>query len=191
MKSPLADAERDGDRIYAVIKGIGSSSDGKDKGLTAPRPEGQARALRRAYAKANFSPATVGLIEAHGTGTVAGDRAEVRALTDVFSEAQAPPQRHVPVQRLLGLLTQRVHLLGAPKAEHHGVSLQRLVADELLRARQAGARAVAAAVGFGHGTTVKTLQRIGAEELQVLLTLAHADGFDAACCPSLRGALPF
>jgi acyl transferase domain-containing protein/NAD(P)H-dependent flavin oxidoreductase YrpB (nitropropane dioxygenase family)/NAD(P)-dependent dehydrogenase (short-subunit alcohol dehydrogenase family) len=89
----LADAERDGDRIYAVIKGVGSSSDGKDKGLTAPRPEGQARALRRAYAKANFSPATVGLIEAHGTGTVAGDRAEVRALTDVFAEAEAPPQR--------------------------------------------------------------------------------------------------
>ncbi|MGH7045327.1 MAG: SDR family NAD(P)-dependent oxidoreductase [Stellaceae bacterium] len=89
----LADAERDGDRIYALIKGIGSSSDGRDKGLTAPRPEGQARALRRAYAKANFSPATVGLIEAHGTGTVAGDRAEVRALTDVFTEAEAQPQR--------------------------------------------------------------------------------------------------
>jgi 3-oxoacyl-(acyl-carrier-protein) synthase/NAD(P)H-dependent flavin oxidoreductase YrpB (nitropropane dioxygenase family) len=54
----LADAERDGDRIYAVIKGVGSSSDGRDKGLTAPRPEGQARALRRAYSKANVSPAT-------------------------------------------------------------------------------------------------------------------------------------
>ncbi|RMF84224.1 MAG: 6-deoxyerythronolide-B synthase, partial [Nitrospinota bacterium] len=73
----LADAERDGDRIYAVIKAVAGSSDGRDKGLTAPRPEGQIRALRRAYAKAGFSPATVGLIEAHGTGTVAGDRAEV------------------------------------------------------------------------------------------------------------------
>ncbi len=88
----LADAERDGDRVYAVIKGTGGSSDGKDKGLTAPRPAGQALALRRAYAKANFSPATVGLIEAHGTGTVAGDRAEVSALTEVFSEAEAPTQ---------------------------------------------------------------------------------------------------
>ena len=48
----LADAERDGDRIYAVIKGMGASSDGRDKGLTAPRPEGQLRALRRAYDKA-------------------------------------------------------------------------------------------------------------------------------------------
>jgi acyl transferase domain-containing protein/NAD(P)H-dependent flavin oxidoreductase YrpB (nitropropane dioxygenase family)/NADP-dependent 3-hydroxy acid dehydrogenase YdfG len=88
----LEDAERDGDRIYAVIKGAGSSSDGKDRGLTAPRPEGQARALRRAYAKSGISPATVGLIEAHGTGTVAGDGAEVEALTQVFSEAQAQRQ---------------------------------------------------------------------------------------------------
>ncbi|MEO8592213.1 MAG: SDR family NAD(P)-dependent oxidoreductase [Candidatus Solibacter sp.] len=88
----LADAERDGDRIYAVIKGVGSSSDGKDRGLTAPRPEGQAVALRRAYAKAGISPATVGLVEAHGTGTVAGDGAEVQALTRVFSEAEAPRQ---------------------------------------------------------------------------------------------------
>ena len=48
----LADAERDGDRIYAVIKGVGASSDGRDKGLTAPRAEGQLRALHRAYAQA-------------------------------------------------------------------------------------------------------------------------------------------
>ncbi len=88
----LADAERDGDRIYAVIKGVGNSSDGKDKGLTAPRPEGQMRALRRAYAKAGVSPASVGLIEAHGTGTVAGDQAEVQALIRVFSEADANRQ---------------------------------------------------------------------------------------------------
>ena len=88
----LKDAERDGDRIYAVIKGVGSSSDGRDKGLTAPRPEGQARALLRAYAKANVSPASVSLIEAHGTGTVAGDQAEVQSLTRVFGQAQASQQ---------------------------------------------------------------------------------------------------
>ena len=56
----LADAERDGDRIYAVLKAVAGSSDGRDKGLTAPRPEGQARALERAYTQAGFSPATVG-----------------------------------------------------------------------------------------------------------------------------------
>ena len=85
----LVDAERDGDRIYAVIKAVAGSSDGRDKGLTAPRPEGQVRALDRAYAKAGFSPATVGLIEAHGTGTVAGDQAEVESLSRVFNAARA------------------------------------------------------------------------------------------------------
>ena len=83
------DAERDGDRIYAVIKGVAGSSDGRGRSLTAPRPEGQSLALERAYAKAGISPATVGLIEAHGTGTVAGDAAEVAALSDVFRAAGA------------------------------------------------------------------------------------------------------
>jgi acyl transferase domain-containing protein/NAD(P)H-dependent flavin oxidoreductase YrpB (nitropropane dioxygenase family) len=82
----LVDAERDGDRIYAVIRGVGAASDGRDRSLTAPRPEGQMRALRRAYAQAGFSPATVELVEAHGTGTVAGDGAEIKALSTVFGE---------------------------------------------------------------------------------------------------------
>jgi polyketide-type polyunsaturated fatty acid synthase PfaA len=81
----LADAERDGDRIYAVIKGIGASSDGRFKSIYAPRPEGQARALRRAYAEAGVEPASLGLLEAHGTGTVAGDICEVTALGQVFN----------------------------------------------------------------------------------------------------------
>jgi acyl transferase domain-containing protein/NAD(P)H-dependent flavin oxidoreductase YrpB (nitropropane dioxygenase family) len=87
----LADAERDGDRIYAVIKGVGGSSDGRSLGLTAPRPEGQRRAVDRAYEMAGVSPADVGLIEAHGTGTVAGDRAELATLTAVFTESGAEP----------------------------------------------------------------------------------------------------
>ncbi|MER7874757.1 SDR family NAD(P)-dependent oxidoreductase [Streptomyces solisilvae] len=87
----LADAERDGDRIYAVVKGVGSSSDGRSLGLTAPRPEGQRAALERAYANARISPADVGLIEAHGTGTVVGDRTELTVLGKVFTEAGAAP----------------------------------------------------------------------------------------------------
>ncbi|HRY14248.1 MAG TPA: beta-ketoacyl synthase N-terminal-like domain-containing protein, partial [Candidatus Competibacteraceae bacterium] len=87
----LADAERDGDRIYAVIKGIAGSSDGRAKGLTAPRPAGQLRALRRAYQEAGYSPATVGLWEAHGTGTVAGDRAELETVTTLLDESSAYP----------------------------------------------------------------------------------------------------
>ncbi|GAB7106059.1 hypothetical protein JCM4814A_43730 [Streptomyces phaeofaciens JCM 4814] len=85
----LADAERDGDRIYGVVKGLGSSSDGRSLGLTAPRPEGQRSALERAYRNAGVSPADVGLVEAHGTGTVVGDRTELRILSEVFTEAGA------------------------------------------------------------------------------------------------------
>ncbi|GHH33688.1 polyketide synthase [Lentzea cavernae] len=84
----LADAERDGDRVYAVIKGIGASSDGRSRGLTAPRPEGQQRALRRAYASAGLPVTDVGLVEAHGTGTVVGDRTELASLTEMFSEVE-------------------------------------------------------------------------------------------------------
>ncbi|MBO0819723.1 MAG: acyltransferase domain-containing protein, partial [Nocardiopsaceae bacterium] len=87
----LEDAERDGDRIYAVVKAVAGSSDGRSLGLTAPRPEGQRRALERAYARAGVSPADVGLIEAHGTGTVAGDRAELATLTAVFTSRGARP----------------------------------------------------------------------------------------------------
>ncbi|MGG6285201.1 beta-ketoacyl synthase N-terminal-like domain-containing protein [Leptolyngbya sp. AN03gr2] len=88
----LEDAERDGDRIYAVIKGIGSSSDGKFKSIYAPRPEGQVKALERAYADAKIDPATIGLIEAHGTGTMAGDPSELAALNQVFNDRKAKRQ---------------------------------------------------------------------------------------------------
>ncbi|WP_117671960.1 type I polyketide synthase, partial [Micromonospora sp. MW-13] len=87
----LADAERDGDRIYGVIKGLGGASDGRALGLTAPRPEGQRRALDRAYHRTGISPRDVGLVEAHGTGTVVGDRTELETLTRMFVEAGAEP----------------------------------------------------------------------------------------------------
>ncbi|MBC7530967.1 MAG: KR domain-containing protein [Oligoflexus sp.] len=85
----LSDAIRDNDRVYAVVKGVGSSSDGKSLGLTAPRKEGQMRALHRAYERAGVSPAEIELVEAHGTGTVVGDRTEMETLGEVFSEAGA------------------------------------------------------------------------------------------------------
>jgi len=85
----LEDAERDGDHIYGVIRGIGSSSDGRGTSVYAPLPAGQARALRRAYEVAGYSPETVELVEAHGTGTKAGDAAEFEGLRMVFSEANA------------------------------------------------------------------------------------------------------
>ncbi len=80
----LEDAERDGDRVYAVIRGLGSSSDGRSKSVYAPVSEGQAKALRRCYEQAGYSPASVDLVEGHGTGTKAGDAAELKGLNLVF-----------------------------------------------------------------------------------------------------------
>ncbi|MBE9049538.1 acyltransferase domain-containing protein [Nostocales cyanobacterium LEGE 11386] len=88
----LEDAERDNDKIYAVIKGIGTSSDGRYKSIYAPRKEGQVKALQRAYEDAGFSPATVGLMEAHGTGTMAGDPTEFGSLKDYFSRHDTKKQ---------------------------------------------------------------------------------------------------
>jgi len=82
----LADARRDADHVYAVIRGIGSSSDGRGGAIYAPVAKGQASALRRAYEAAGYGPETVELVEAHGTGTTAGDAVELTALGSVFAE---------------------------------------------------------------------------------------------------------
>ncbi|MBP1728951.1 MAG: Erythronolide synthase, partial [Deltaproteobacteria bacterium] len=86
----LADAERDGDRIYAVVKGVGSSSDGKGDAIYAPSAGGQKRALLDAYNRAGVTPESIGLLEAHGTGTKVGDAVEVTALRDIYGEADRP-----------------------------------------------------------------------------------------------------
>jgi acyl transferase domain-containing protein/phosphopantetheinyl transferase (holo-ACP synthase) len=80
----LADAEADGDRIYAVIKGLGTASDGRAKGLLAPRFEGEVLALKRAYEASGVDPKSVGLIEAHGTGIPLGDQTEIASLGEIF-----------------------------------------------------------------------------------------------------------
>jgi acyl transferase domain-containing protein len=87
----LADAVADGDRVYAVVRGVAGSSDGRHLGLTAPRQEGQMRAVRRAYAATGISPAAIGMVEAHGTGTATGDRTELATTTQIFEEAGAAP----------------------------------------------------------------------------------------------------
>ncbi|MFZ0772104.1 MAG: SDR family NAD(P)-dependent oxidoreductase [Candidatus Sulfotelmatobacter sp.] len=86
----LADAERDQDKIYAVLRGMGGSSDGRGKGITAPNPVGQKFAIERAWQNAGLSPATVTLIEGHGTSTAVGDVVEVQAMIDVLSSSHLP-----------------------------------------------------------------------------------------------------
>jgi acyl transferase domain-containing protein len=89
----LAEAERDGNHIYAVLKNIGIASDGRATHVLAPRVEGEETALRRAYEPAEIDPLTVGLLEAHGTGTPVGDVVEVEALRRVFPPRQTESPR--------------------------------------------------------------------------------------------------
>ncbi|NHJ48229.1 MAG: acyltransferase domain-containing protein, partial [Asgard group archaeon] len=79
----LSDAIRDGDKIYSVIRGMGSSSDGKGKGITAPNPLGQKLAIQRALDQAQLDFSDIDLVEAHGTSTTVGDVIELEVLNDV------------------------------------------------------------------------------------------------------------
>jgi polyketide-type polyunsaturated fatty acid synthase PfaA len=85
----LSDAVKAGDQIYAVVKGLGTSSDGSGDAVYAPTADGQKRCLEDAYTQSGVSPATIELIEAHGTGTKVGDATELQALNDVFDAAKA------------------------------------------------------------------------------------------------------
>ena len=67
-----ADADRDGDRVYAVVKAVGIASNGRGLGLAAPSAKGHARAIRRAYRAAGVEPGSVALVEGHGLGVPAG-----------------------------------------------------------------------------------------------------------------------
>ena len=90
MLKRLADALADGDTIHAVIRGTAINNDGAVKvGFTAPSVEGQAAVIARAQAVAGVDPATIGYIEAHGTGTTLGDPIEIAALTQAFGPVAA------------------------------------------------------------------------------------------------------
>ncbi len=129
----LDDAERDGDKIFAVIRSVGTSSDGKGLAIYAPSPKGQTKALRQAYRLADVTPEMIELVEAHGTGTKAGDAAEVTALAEVYRNGvDAPPaaQPSMPWCALGSVKSQIGHtkaaagiagLIKAALALHHKV----------------------------------------------------------------------
>jgi acyl transferase domain-containing protein/acyl carrier protein len=121
-----ADAERDGQRIYACIKGVGVASDGRGLSVMAPRLEGEVLALERAYEGAGISPRTVELIEAHGTGTPVGDATEIEALGRVFGPRQegAPWCGVGTVKSMIGHAMPAAGMAGLIKAAlslHHKV----------------------------------------------------------------------
>src|SRR5262249_7710068 len=86
---PLAQAERDGDRIYAVILGTSSNNDGSSSGsMMAPSTSAQEAMIRQAMQVARVSPREIQYIEAHGTGTSAGDPVELRAISNVLGDSK-------------------------------------------------------------------------------------------------------
>ncbi len=106
LLKPLSKANRDGDRVYAVIRGSASNQDGRTPGLTVPNQTAQAALIRRACDLASISPSQVQYVEAHGTGTPVGDPIEFRAIAEVIGKAHSPerPCRVASVKTNIGHL---------------------------------------------------------------------------------------
>ncbi|MFF9049981.1 aminotransferase class I/II-fold pyridoxal phosphate-dependent enzyme [Streptomyces erythrochromogenes] len=120
---PLTDARAAGDRVYAVIRGVGTANDGTVQGGMHPRAGGQLRALRRAYRDAGLPPGAVGYLEAHGTGTPVGDPVELAVLRELRGEDAAPAHLGA-VKAVVGHSLNSAGLAGLVKsvlAVHRGV----------------------------------------------------------------------
>ncbi|MEX1313263.1 MAG: SDR family NAD(P)-dependent oxidoreductase [Desulfotignum sp.] len=135
----LTDAKKTGDRIYAIIKGVGTSSDGKTSAIYAPDAKGQLKALNDAYDQAGIDPVSVGLVEAHGTGTRVGDKVEFSALKTCFKsrlpshESAARDIAIGSVKSMIGHTKAAAGAAGIIKAAlalHHKVIPPTLKADE-------------------------------------------------------------
>ncbi|MER7567034.1 beta-ketoacyl synthase N-terminal-like domain-containing protein [Streptomyces sp. NPDC097941] len=168
----LSDAERDGDRVLAVIRATTVNSDGRSNGLLAPNPAAQQALLTTAYARAGLTPAHVDYVEAHGTGTPLGDPIEAGALGAVLGADRDPDQPLLlgSVKSNLGHLESAAGIAGLVKtvlALHHDVippSLHCTAGSALddVRLRvvtedepwpRYGGTAVAGVSGFGFGGT--------------------------------------
>ncbi|MER7165745.1 beta-ketoacyl synthase N-terminal-like domain-containing protein, partial [Micromonospora sp. NPDC000207] len=123
-----ADAQRDGDRVYAVIRGSGTSSDGRSASMFNPAVSGQVLAIRRAWRAAGLDPTApdaIGLLEAHGTGTPTGDAAELTTVAEVFGPYAGGPRPVIgSVKSMIGHTMPAAGIAGLIKAAlavHRGV----------------------------------------------------------------------
>ncbi|MGW0533919.1 beta-ketoacyl synthase N-terminal-like domain-containing protein [Streptomyces sp. NPDC003032] len=133
----LADATRDGDRVYAVIRGTGVAADGRAASLVSPDPGGQARAVRQAWRAAGLdprAPGALGLLEAHGTGAPAGDAAELATLAEVFGPPDGEPSGVIgSVKSMIGHTMPAAGVAGLVKAAlalHHATLLPTLHCED-------------------------------------------------------------
>jgi acyl transferase domain-containing protein len=128
------DAERDGNEIYALIRGVGTASDGRGAGLLAPRVEGEVLAMRRAYERAGVGPDDIGLVEAHGTATPVGDAAELEALTRVFGPVNGEPRR--PLGSVKSMIGHAIPAAGVAGVIKTALALQQRVLPPTLHAAE-------------------------------------------------------
>ena len=131
----LEDAQKENDRIYAVIKAVGTSSDGRTSAIYAPESKGQIKALNEAYSEAQIDPSTIGIIEAHGTGTRVGDKVEFDALKECFGKSSLLKNRTAigSVKSMIGHTKAAAGAAGIIKAAlslHNKVILPTLKAQE-------------------------------------------------------------
>ena len=127
------DALRDGNRIYALIKSVALSSDGRGSGILATQQAGQELALRRAYKEAAVDPATVGLVEAHGTGIPLGDATEVKTLGACFPSRQGD-RPHVALGSVKSMIGHLLPASGAASLIKTALSLYHRVLPPTLNA---------------------------------------------------------
>ena len=117
------EALKDGDRVYAVIEGVGSSSDGKSATLMSPSVEGQKSALKRAWSE--LEGRDLGLLEAHATATPVGDRAELETIKHFFGEREhGPPIALGTLKAMIGHTmpaSGAAALIKASLSVYHGV----------------------------------------------------------------------
>jgi len=122
---PVEDAVAAGDRIYAVVTGVGSANDGRGGGPMTPQAQGQLAALRAAYRDAGTDPGQIDLLEAHGTGTPVGDRTEIEAIGLLRAESGSTQPCYVSSSKaLIGHTLSAAGAAGLVKAAlavHHGV----------------------------------------------------------------------
>ncbi len=132
----LDDALQDQDKIYAVIKGIGVSSDGSGTSVMSPSVKGQLKAVAQAWENSALDPQNIGYLEAHGTGTPLGDKTEIETLKQFFGEDEALPKAGIgSVKSNIGHAMPAAGIAGLIKttlALYHGIIPPTLHCDEPL-----------------------------------------------------------